>query len=348
MHKNTKKKDWQAGEFLSVTFTICTYNGAARIAGVLKAISNLKNLARYDYDIIVVDNSSGDDVSEIAKNALDSYSLKGKVLFEAKKGKSYALKCALNRTKSEIVIIVDDDNYLPPEYLERIEEKFRSDVKVAYIGVSTYLKCDVTPPEWFKEQSKFFAVGDLYEFSGVLRSGPVSVWGAGMAFRRCVWDQAYLSYVSPLVGRNSENLIAGEDSELCFLAQLFGYHGYYFNDIALGHFMTQERLTEEYLWRLRWSQGAGGILNRVLADEFAIRTGTASWLRLVFYRSRLPQLAYFRIKIVLCWLKSIFTISKVKKVSARGTMCAYSGCYDIMKNMTVKSLWSSRLGTREL
>ena len=116
------------------------------------------------------------------------------------------------------IIIVDDDNYLPPEYLERIEEKFRSDVKVAYIGVSTYLKCDVTPPEWFKEQSKFFAVGDLYEFSGVLRSGPVSVWGAGMAFRRCVWDQAYLSYVSPLVGRNSENLIAGEDSELCFLA----------------------------------------------------------------------------------------------------------------------------------
>ena len=52
-------------------------------------------------------------------------------------------------------------------------------------------------------------------------------------------------------GRLGEvNLTTGEDDELCYIAQLFGYEVWYSSRLHLQHHMTSGRLTEAYRDRL--------------------------------------------------------------------------------------------------
>ena len=119
------------------------------------------------------------------------------------------------------------------------------------------------------------------------------LWGAGMFVRTALWQQLRkLSFKSLFVGRQgTKNLTAGEDDELCYVAQLLGYEVWYSPKLSLRHYMTAGRLTEAYRDKLFYAtaraQARTKIYRDVLWGEATKNHGSATnLLKDLFYMSK--------------------------------------------------------------
>lgn len=323
-----------------ITAVVCTYNGSGRLAEVMDALDSQAECDDFECRVIIVDNNSTDGTLARAKELAEAVQLPVDVLFEARQGKRFALELALEAVQTELTAIIDDDNIVPGDYFSKIYKRFQADQTIGFVGVSTRLVCEESPPSWWARQQTFYAVGRQTRESGYLEDfGKYSVWGAGMAFRTRIWQEAYSHYRSPLKGRNSINLVAGEDSELCLLASLLGYRGYVEADIVVGHRMPAARLSEAYLTRLRWSLGFGAIENQLLLDEWLIRRNRARPLLLAVKRLRPFALAYYRLKVFKFGFR-ILLAARSESIHLKAHRAAYLGCLDAVKAKNDLALWS--------
>jgi len=96
----------------------------------------LTNLINQDfnkkhYEIIVVNNASTDKTGQIAKK------MGVKVIFEPKKGVSFALKKGFETAKADFIAIADADTIAPKDWLFNIYRAFKKDKSVVLIGNRT-------------------------------------------------------------------------------------------------------------------------------------------------------------------------------------------------------------------
>lgn len=326
-----------------ITVVVCCYNAESRIGEVLARIADQKPLAGALIRVVAVDNNSTDGTLSELESIRSDFPLPLEVLHEAQQGKRYALEAALAVVSTNITAIVDDDNFIPSDYCQRVFDRFALDLAIGFLGVSTELEYEGDIPEWWESQASQFAVG-RQGFTGYLDDhGRQVVWGAGMAFRTNLWFEAYAHYRSPLKGRNSTNLVAGEDSELCLLISLLGYRGYAEDDVVVGHRMSPVRMTEEYLLRLRWSLGYGQIENEMLVDEWLIRRGRFSSLKLALRRQRLFLLGYYRVVVAFLGVMSRIRTG-IPAIKCRARQAGFRGCLDAVKKKRPADFWSFRFG----
>lgn len=81
-----------------------------------------------DIEIIVVDNNSKDKTAKIAKK------FGVKVLFESKKGIAYARQKGAQNAKGDIIVSIDADCELPPDFLKKIARRFSDKNVVGLCG----------------------------------------------------------------------------------------------------------------------------------------------------------------------------------------------------------------------
>tara|TARA_B110001469_G_C9648771_1_gene329868 strand:+ start:9789 stop:10835 length:1047 start_codon:yes stop_codon:yes gene_type:complete len=333
----------QIKEAQGISAIVCSYNGAERMESTLKAIAKQSKLDEFEIEVIVVDNNSTDQTFEISQSLFSELNLKGEVLREVKQGKRFALDLGIRRASYEIVAIIDDDNIVYQDYFSKIYMVFYSQPTVGFCGTATELVTDLERvPKWWPDHQKLYAVGSQYSSNGFIdEMSGATVWGAGMAFRRRIWFDAYGRYKSSLLGRNSINLVAGEDSELCFIAILMGWRGYYLAEEYIGHYMPASRLTEDYLLRLSRSMGAGGIKNKVLSEEWTIRTQKQlSWFYLASRRSKRFLIAMYCIKSNYFFIRAMLARSGPKRIECRVREAAFRGSLDAINEMSERDLWS--------
>ncbi|MFX1518886.1 MAG: glycosyltransferase family 2 protein [Promethearchaeota archaeon] len=112
---------------MKLTILIPAYNEAHSIKEVIRRIKAL-NLG-YDYEILVVDDGSTDQTSEIIKK-IDDVHL---ITHEVNKGKGAALKTGFEAANGDIVIIQDADmEYLPKEIPKLIAPLIEGTADVVY------------------------------------------------------------------------------------------------------------------------------------------------------------------------------------------------------------------------
>lgn len=220
---------------MDVSLIICTYNGAKRIKWVCESLNNLIVPKETRVEVILVDNNSTDNVSEIFKNNIN---LEYQYIREQNQGLSFARRAGIIAAKYPIICFIDDDNYVANDWLMRIKETF-IDESIGAIGGKGIFTSDIDEiPLWFYSIARAYAVGDqgkhhLQEVKGL--------YGAGITIRKSL-IYSLVENEGFLVGRKGDTILSGEDYEMCEIIKLNKKKLIYNKNMNFFHYIDKEKI----------------------------------------------------------------------------------------------------------
>lgn len=263
-----------------VSILICCYNAAARITPTLQHLQKQQFSEAINWEVIVVDNASADNTSEIAKKVWEKNPVTDFVLLhEEKLGVMNARFSGINRAKYSIISFVDDDNWVEEGWVSKVYKVFAADSQIGACGGKNEAVFNGSPPAWFHLFTNYFAVGKQADESSYVDESRGYLWGAGLSFRKSLWEELQKrGFKNFNTSRTGDRTGAGEDSELCFAFRLLGYHIYYHNDLTLQHYITERRMHFSYLEKILEGFGRSNVYldcYRVLLSPRATRLN--SW-----------------------------------------------------------------------
>lgn len=243
-----------------ISVIIPTYNPRSdyleRVLDALKA----QTLPIEKWELVIIDNCSA---NKTVFQQLDlSWHPNPKIVEEHEPGLTHARAKGFAETSAPLICMLDDDNVLGPQYLEKGTELFQSRIDLGAIGGKVSLEYETPPEEWMTQHLKLLAhqdYGDEPKYSN--RTIPktnsdypgFSPVGAGMILRREVANQ-YLEVLAKrgttLSDRKGSSLSSAGDNDIILVALknqwVVGYHP----ELQIQHLIPQKRLTREYLSRL--------------------------------------------------------------------------------------------------
>ncbi len=232
-----------------VSVIVCCYNSEKRLPRTLDFLLQQdlpKNIA---WEVIVVDNDSTDMTSQVANNVSILFQAKSigyKVTVEHEKGLGAARKKGVNDSIYDIIIFCDDDNWLEKNYIFQSYLIMKKNSSIGVLGGCGIPKSDIDLPVWFYSNASSYAVGVQSQCSGDISSRGY-VWGAGMVLRAIVIKQTMIKYDLILSGRKGNEMLAGDDTEICKWYLLAGYMLWYDEKLIFWHYISVNRLTIESL-----------------------------------------------------------------------------------------------------
>lgn len=240
-----------------ISVIVCCYNSASRIRETLEYLAKQK-LNGVQAEIILVNNNSSDDTVAVAGSSWASYrsGTPLRIIDEPTPGLSSARHTGMKNAIYDYVVFCDDDNWLSENYLVTVFTLFKSDVRIGAVGGIGAPVYEIDPPETIKKNVIQYAVGNQAEESGDVTHSKGYLYGAGISIRKSVYE--YLireGFTFALEGRKGNILTSGEDFELCQAIILMGHTLYYDASLTFKHYLTLNRLNENYL--LRMNKGFG-------------------------------------------------------------------------------------------
>lgn len=223
----------------------------ARTFGGLRA----QTLGRTQWELIVVDNASAPSRRPVVPADLGA-----RVVEEPVAGLTRARLRGLAAAQGELLVFVDDDNVLEPDFLAHATGHFGSNRDLAAAGGPVLPEFEVTPPTWTREFHGLLALRDLGPRTLLTTGGPGTPWpahapvGAGLCIRRDAAerhaDSLRRSPSNWIRDRTGRALSSGGDNDLVFTALHAGGTIGYFPDLRLTHLIPAARLESSYLGRL--------------------------------------------------------------------------------------------------
>lgn len=264
-----------------ISVVVCTYNpDDSMLVRALDAIL-AQDLDPQTWELLVVDNNSSTAVS--SRQFIRDRGIR--VEFESRQGLSAAREFGTRNTRGEVIVFVDDDNVLSPDYLRHVVDIF-SDTRVGIVSGAIEPEYEMQPPGWFSDFEEMLAIRRPPTAATYLTNIPsfnqYFPIGAGMAVRRELVNAYYQSLAAGstyIPGRVGSDLSSAEDVDLDFFAISQGYLVGTAGSLNLRHVIPVERTTADYLSRLtvaattsaadvnrKWAATFGGHV----IDSFAI------------------------------------------------------------------------------
>ena len=288
-----------------ISVVICSYNSEHRIKHVLDCLSSQQDCENLNWEVIMVDNASTDNVVEVAKQSWNHPVVPLRILHESRQGQSYATRTGIENAAFHIIVMVDDDNYLSPKYIRRAYEIMENHSDVGIAGGKGTGFFEEKPPSWFGMVEQAYAIGPQGEQEGYVGSERGYIYGAGSIIRKSVYNYLITHNFKLIMrGRIGKSLIAGEDAERCQVFRILGYKLWYDPLLEFEHHMPARRISWSYTCRLFNSFGRASNyhdLYREILDKpgkfktFIMRNAIADMLnKLRKYLEYLP--AYFLVR----------------------------------------------------
>lgn len=245
------------------------------------------------WELLLVDNAS---VPPVALVDVTSFAPPGlRIVREPRLGLTAARRCGFNAARGELLVLVDDDNVLAPDYLAEIAQLFARHPRVGACGGRSVPEFSQPPEAWHRDFFDLLALRDLGPaplFARRDESGsdtaqgypPCAPIGAGMALRRAAvqpWLQRDVA--ASLTDRRGSDLTSGGDNEIVFGVLRAGWDVAYFPELVLTHLIPAARLERRYLARL--NRGIQSSWMRVLS-----RHGANPWPEIAGWSVPLRQL----------------------------------------------------------
>lgn len=309
-----------------ISVLICTYNGAARLIPTLEHLAKQVLESSIKWEVILVDNNSNDNTLKLSLALWEQLGAPApmQALVQPKPGKQHALEMAYNAAQYEFMCIVDDDNWLQSDYLQKGYDIMQNNSEIGLLGGSNKGAFEVTPPEWFSKFQAAYAVGKPIAYlptgKRAFVDGEITVgvlWGAGLFARHSIWRKLQtINFKSLFTGRQgTKQLTAGEDDELCYVTRLLGYKLWYDEHLQCTHYMTAGRLTEDYLKRLCYASPRAypglSAYQKALASERDKYHSLIPWIKDALYMS----LWVVRDTLSLSYIKSFFKKDLERQIS---------------------------------
>ncbi len=329
---------------LDFTVAIPTYNGASKLPLVLEKLRSQINTENISWEVIVVDNNSSDNITEVIENFQAKWpeNIPLRYCFEAEQGLAFARQRAIQEAKGYFVGFLDDDNLAEPDWVAAAFKFGQEHQKAGAYNGKIRGDFEVNPPENFNKIKPYLAIREhgsqphLFEPEKV-RLPP----GAGLVIRKQAWSECVPSRLA-LTGRVGKVMVAGEDYQALLYLHKGGWEIWYNPAMSIHHKIPQKRLEKEYLLSLGKGIGLAtcelrmvntknwqkpvifirtilGNIKRILflliKYRFQVKTDVAAAFELeVFWGSLLSPVYYLKKIVLLNSRNSKATIDKVSKV----------------------------------
>ncbi len=175
---------------LSVSIIIPTLNRACYLKDTIESLVD-QVFSNEKYEILILDNNSVDDTSQVAQEAINKFSTSNiKYVLEPVPGLLSGRHRGAKEASGDILVFIDDDIIAQPGWLQAIVSSFQ-DPSVHLIGGPSLPIYETDPPAWLEAfwiQHKFGReCGDLSLIDlgpDQKEIDPIFVWGLNMSVRR--------------------------------------------------------------------------------------------------------------------------------------------------------------------
>lgn len=273
---------------LLVAVVVCTHNPRPDYLQRTLAGLRSQSLATTTWEFVLVDNASATPVSERVDL---SWHPRGRCVIEPTLGLTSARIRGIAETSSPLLVFVDDDNVLAPNYLATAVGIGSTHPFLGAWGGRIEGVYEITPPSFCLRHAHMLAIRDVPRdlWSNTDEDFRAVPCGAGMCIRRPVaesWAEDVKSMPAALqLGRIGRNLGACEDGHLALMSHRFGLGTGVFRALALAHLIPKERLTLDYFVRLAAGHAYSyNLLRRLLGQPLRTEEASGSERLLQLYR----------------------------------------------------------------
>lgn len=277
-------------DFISII--VCTYNRDCYIGQCLDRIATCTFDAGM-FEIVLVDNNSTDGTAlECSAFAARHPEINYRYFLEARQGLSYARNRGISEASGDVLVFLDDDSFVEPDYLSKLTEYLEQYGDTAAFGgrIDPVFESGRTPDWLCKWTYSWVSAINLGDEVIPFKNGKYPI-GANMGFRRSSLDSAGTFDTS--LGRTGKNLLGGEEKDIFSRIAASGGEILYFPDIKVRHMIPERRTTRDYI--VRFAQGIG-------YSEF-VRCSRKGWKALL--KRRLAEIVKWAATILL-WFVYLF------------------------------------------
>jgi glycosyltransferase involved in cell wall biosynthesis len=234
----------------SISLIMCTHNPShATLERAIESVK-LQSLDQSAWEFLLVDNASDEDLSRKVDLSWHPY---GRYTREARLGLTPARLRGIAESKGDLIVFVDDDNLLAPDYLEIAQRIGREWPALSLWGGALVPEFANDPPAWTEKYWLMLAIRRLERdsWSNILGLHDANPFGAGICIRRSAAEaymrRAKTSEVHLMLDRRGSELSSCGDLDMSFVAYENGEGTGVFRELSLVHLIPAERLTVEYL-----------------------------------------------------------------------------------------------------
>jgi glycosyltransferase involved in cell wall biosynthesis len=213
-----------------------------------------QTLDRSRWELLLIDNASSQALSEVYDLSWHSA---GRHFLVEKLGKTHAILHGIKQARSEILLVVDDDNVLAPDYLENVVAIFEEHKFLGVIGGVIQGEFEVEPPIWSLPYLQYLAIVNKGDRSLYALTNDMNFYippGAGMGIRKTVAEyyaqQIEHDPVRQGLDPVGKKLSRAGDTDMALCAFDVGLARGYFPQLKLKHLISKDRLRPEYMERL--------------------------------------------------------------------------------------------------
>ncbi len=230
-----------------------------RLGRTLDALRS-QSLSPARWNALLVDNAS---VPALERESLGANIPENfRIVREPELGLTAARRTGIRETRGDIIVFVDDDNVLAPDYLELTLRLFKTHSRIGALGGKSIPEFEQMPPDWVREFDGLLAcrdLGDKPQVSSGLRDPQTgrnayphcAPLGAGMAVRRAAVESWLATPpTASLTDRRGSALTSGGDNDISLTLMQNGWEVGYFPELALTHLIPAGRVDPDYLARL--------------------------------------------------------------------------------------------------
>jgi glycosyltransferase involved in cell wall biosynthesis len=291
----------------SLSVILCTHN--PRPDYLCRVLASLRGqtLPAEQWEFLVVDNASEQPLAEMWDISWHS---RGKHIREDEVGLTLARLRGIRESNGKLLVFVDDDNLLAPDFLEQ------ATAISAQFPVLGVFGAGILEPE-FEVQPPLELRSHLNHLA--LRNAPSPLWtnnardaqcrpvGAGLCVTRGVAN-LYRQFVASLgiaavLDRRGRRLFSGGDDVFSLVAAEVGLHFGVFPKLRITHLISAGRLNQHYLLRLIHDHA---LSHSVLAYKLdGIQPGRIDFVRYVHLLLHAIKNGWFSMRCQWAWSRGV-------------------------------------------
>lgn len=267
---------------------ICTHN--PREDYLSRVIDGLRcqTLDKSVWEFLLVDNCSDTPVA----CSFADWHPNGRTVREDEIGLTRARMCGIKNSATPLIVFVDDDNVLRPDYLQETLRLSEQHPLMGVFGAARIL------PEFEEEPTPecrpFVGMLALRSLNRTMWSNDprdmIIPWGAGLVVRRDVATEFVRDVAADLrrlsLDRKGDSLDSCGDNVFSWNACKLGYGKALFVELGLTHLIDSSRVTSEYLQKIAEGHSYSDAMLRFIqqpelenyADRFSSFSSPSVWL----------------------------------------------------------------------
>lgn len=238
-----------------ISVVLCTYNPKEQyLSRVIQSLLG-QTLDQSNFEFFIIDNNSNIPVSSLQTVKDNDIT----VYHEPKQGLTAARMLGTQKSKAPIIVFVDDDNILAPNYLSTVVEIFK-EAKIGCVSGEVLPEYEEQPKVWFSHFEEMIAIRRFTKdncsyYTTIPKYSRFFPIGAGISIRREIMVDYInsLNEATRIEGRKGAELSSGEDLDMDFFTISKGYYIGANSELKITHIIPPFRIEPDYIVRLATS-----------------------------------------------------------------------------------------------